>query len=210
MPSKAGLIIADKIQQYLERALTEEELIKCDELNLNYYTQAILGYVSGLIKKNSPKDFEIVYTAIMNGLLRGAYRRHDLIYIRGRLETIYRRMHALTGDGMSNSELEAIIFLAEDCTDKEIDAAIAVARNRGINHIKYVRAVVEGNRKAVSRSAAKRFKKFVPVEYEERTKVSVPRVDVIREQWKRRLAKTRSKIELAKAELNTRNRLAKR
>ncbi|MFA5936704.1 MAG: hypothetical protein WC822_02385 [Candidatus Paceibacterota bacterium] len=206
MPSKVALLIVQKCEEYLERELTHDEQIKCEELNINYHTNAILAYIDGLIRKEAPRDFGLVYHAIMNGLLRGAYRRHDLIHIEGRFKEVYDRLHSFVGDGMSNAELEAVIFMAEDCTNKEMEAAIAVARMRGVHHIKYVRAVIEGNRRAVSKHALSKQNKFVPTEHEKAKRIDVPRVDVVRTAWRHRLEEARAKVLLVKAELNARKK----
>ena len=207
MASKSAGLIIEVCQRYLGRALTQDEQLQCEELNLNWYTNAILGYVEGLIKKKSPKNFDFVYYPIMNGLLRGAYRRHDILYLRDRMKQVYLKLHAFVGDGMSNAELEACIFMAEDCSDKEIDSALAVARLKGVHHLKYVRAVIEGNRKAVSRRAMQtKLRRFVPTEHERRERVSVPMVPAIREAWRHRLNDAKEKIRLVEAELNAQNR----
>lgn len=211
MPSKSALVIEQKLEQYLGRALTQDESLKTEELNINWYTSAVCSYIDGMMRKGAPKDFDLVYTPIMNGLLRGAYRRRDIIKITGRFREVYLRLHQLTGDGMTNGELESVIFLAESCTNKEIDAAIAVARARGVSHVNYIRAVIEGNRKAASRAhAAKDFKQFVPNEYGKKEAIGVPRVDAIREGWLRKIADAKEKIELSKAELNAKRKLKDR
>lgn len=203
MPSSAANLIAAKTEEYLGEALTADQLIQCEELNLNYFTGPIIRYIDGLIKKNAPKDFGLVYHAIMNGVMRGALRRNDLIYLKDRMREVYERLHKFVGDDFSQGELESIIFMAEDCSDREINAALSVARSRNVHHLKYVRAVIENNRRAASRGR-KDLKAYQPKEYEKLRKSYVPRVDAIREGWRRRLGEVHERIELTKAELNAR------
>jgi hypothetical protein len=207
MASTGANLISEKMAEYLGQPLTEEQLLKCEELNLNYFTNAVLGYIKGLIRKKAPKMFELVYDAILGGVLRGALRRHDIIYLRGAMLDTYNKLSAFVGDGMGEGELSDIIALAENCTARELDAAIQAARISGGQHVAYVRAIIDKNRRAASRSRAiSNKKKFIPSEYIATGIGGVPRVDLIRDLWKERIRNAEEMIEINNTELNLRRR----
>lgn len=213
MPSKSALEVIGRAQEWLDRALTTEEQYQCEELILNYYTRSVVRFVSGFIKKSTPQDFRLLYHPVMNGMLRGAYRRHDIIYMKDRMKEVYDKIQTFVGDGMSDKELESVIFMADDCTDKEIDSAIVASRVKGVHHAGYVRAIIEGNRRAATKhikAVNPNRKKFVPPSYLAPAEGTVPRVDAIRDSWRNRVRSAKSKIEETNAELNAKKKVDKR
>lgn len=185
--------------------MTDSEYMKCEELALNFYPGVVLSYVNGLMRRGTPRDFRLVYHPIMRGVLRGAYRRHDIINMEGRFRKVYDRLHEYVGDGMSDGELSSLIWLAENATDADIEAAIAAARYKGVVNVSYVKAIIEGNRRSVLRKPVKLGRKIVVDEVSLPTK-AIPRVSFIREAWRRRLNEAGKRIEVVQAELNATRR----
>lgn len=210
MPSKSALLIGRRCEIFLGRALSAEELTGCEEIALNYYPNAIERYIDGMTKKKAPQDFNLVYYPIMNGVIRGALRRHDIIYMRGRFKEVYDRVVPFIGDGFSDPELESIIYMAETCSNIEIDGAINVARIRGIHHARYIRAVIDNNRRKAHYDLHKqgKIREYVPPDYlVDPPKRNFPHVRAIRIAWQRKVLKAKSEIDQVEAELNALKRL---
>ncbi len=146
MPTRSGALIKAKFEVLLRRDLTADEVLKCEELAINYHTGPILSYLEREAKKPLLALFETVHAALSNGVLRDAGRQTWRKTITGRLATVFKKLD-LYNPGMSDGEMLAVQELAHLFTDSHIDRAIVIARSRGIKHVRYVLQVCVGNAK---------------------------------------------------------------
>lgn len=210
MPSATALRIELKAREFLNRELTRGERLQCEELALNLYPKALIAYVDRLIRRKvNPKSFSLIYQPARNVVFRYSHRRSDWIYMKGRMGNVYARVGEFVGDGFSERELDAIVFLADDCTQAELDAAIAYARGRGIHSVAYLKACILGNRKrymlgAVRSGKLQQYIGDVKEIKELLIGAQVPRIDKLRDLWRFRVRGTVEKLKLVEAELNAR------
>lgn len=208
MPSATALRIAIKASEFLRRELNGHEQEMCEELALNLYPKAVIQYIDRLTRKKAPKQFSMIYQPCKNMLIRWSRRRDDWICMKGRMRNVYNKVGQFVGDGFSERELDSIIFLSDDCSDAEIDAAIAYSRGRGIHNASYLKAVILGNRKRYTLGAIRRGKlaQYIPEVATLRALDvgirKVPNIDRIRDLWRFRVRQAVDKIELIQAELN--------
>jgi len=210
LPSATALRIGLKAQEFIARELTRGERLQCEELALNLYPRAVIQYIDRLIRRKAkPNTFSLIYQPARNMVFRYSHRRNDWIYMRGRMLSVYQRVGEFCGDGFSESELDAIVFLVDDCSPAEIDTAITYARGRGIHSAAYLKACILGNRKRYTLNAVHRGKlaQYIPdVESIKAIVVParVPRIDKLRDLWRFRVRKTNDRLKLIEAELNAR------
>lgn len=214
MASRAARLIQARIEQFLLRKLTREEVIKCEEMNLKTFATAVITFINSKEKKGTPKEFRFIYEPIMRGKLYGAVKRQVSLRLTGRFAKVYERFDEFVGDGMGNGELEAVVAMAGDYSDEEIDAAICVAEARGIRRIPYVRGIIDGNRRAASvvikRSTAKPISSLP--DYTDRSHWTriVPCVQTIRERWAEKMKEAAAEAELLQAEKKAARRINER
>lgn len=144
--TRSGSLIKEKFEALVRRDLTPEEALKCEELALNYFTGPILTYLEREAKRPVLAMFESVYAALNNGKVRGAQRSVRRIELLGRLSIVFKKLD-LFKPGMSDGEALAVIEMADKFKDSHIDRAIAIARSRGVQHVRYVLQVCVGNEK---------------------------------------------------------------
>lgn len=216
MPSQAANEIIRCIQTIINRELTFEQRLACEEIVLNVYPGAACRFIKNWAKNLSKKHnkvmvFDHFYVPIMNGIIVGASKRpRDKMF---RFDTatkkmMYGAMHAYLGTNFSMKELEDIVWFTQFTTMAELQTAINVAQHHGVVNCAYVRAIIVGNRRkaaALLRLQDARFKKIT--EDPPNVLIGVPNVKSLQDAWTKRLKYAADASEESEVERNANKKL---
>lgn len=164
MPSHQGIQVAQFMQGFMQRALSKDEVVACDELALNVSTGAVLSYIKSMEKRyaDKPRKLNHVYSPICQGVLKGAYRMPKWTRIN---PSVYWAVHEFLGTGFSFKELMDIAWISElKPEQEELNSAMRTAAGRNIFSSSYVKAIIVGRRNVVRRQEQYEKSKFQKVE----------------------------------------------
>jgi hypothetical protein len=153
MASLLAVQLRHKLEAYLGRELTVRQVKKVEEIILNFkpwYPTRFLEALEETLSHESTRQrnwglFYFPLYAVAKAF-RGYTRRSNMVYLRGRLRRVYDQCDALGGDGYGEKDLSAILFLAGECTDKEIHHTFTIARTYGLRTIRHLRGIILKNR----------------------------------------------------------------
>ncbi len=195
MMSRPGQQLAAKIQERVGRNLTSTEQRMCEEMVMNFYTNALLRFADRFVRP--PATIEAFYFSVMNGHLHGANRRFELVRLTGRLGEVFDRIVAYAGEGISQTALEDIVEIAYASTDAEIIQAIDRARAACICSVGYVKAIIFRRRQKTMKLPHTEERRAEPVH---KKAASDPVVQQAKTTWKKKLDEAQAEHELTRAE----------
>jgi hypothetical protein len=153
MASKLAVQLRHRLEAYLSRGLSIHQVHRCEEIVINFRPWVPLRYLDALVKAlgdhhRTSRNWGMFYYPLyaMGHSFRGYFRRSDLVFIRGRFRRIYEKCDLLAGSEFEEKDLAAILFLANNCTDKEIHGAFTIARTYGLRTLRHLRGIVLKNR----------------------------------------------------------------
>lgn len=209
MPSDSANRIIESCQNVIGRELTDNEKIQCEEMAANVFSGAIvryLGFLDKSMRKGTRKrpSFTNIYFPVIRGALIGARRRPDgkqFFFDTVAKRQIYARMHMYLGDGFSQTDLEAIIWLCTFVTPQDVQSAIDVAAFKGIRNGQYVRSIVVGNRRRATAQLAHHNAKYKKITSDPPDiSIGVPDVVSLQRSWQRKLKDAIEREKTSRAE----------
>lgn len=196
MPSDNANRVIELVAKLIDRELTAEEKLNCENMVYNVFTGPICRYVGCMIKsvhkKNKKRpNFPNIYFPIINGVMVGARRKEgkDQFFFDSDVKRqVYARVHMYLGDGFSASDLDCIVWLATHTTPGEVQSAIDAATFKGIRNACYVRSIVVGNRRRATAQLAAHNTKYAKITDDPpNISIGVPDVMSLQKNWQRKL-----------------------
>lgn len=153
MASLLAVQLRHRIEAYLGRGLTIRQVKHCEEIVINLKPWVPLRYLEGLTRalgkdRQSMRNWGMFYFPLyaLASEFRGFVRRKDFIFLKGRVHRIYRKCDLMAGDGFGEKDLDAVLFLVDECTDPEIETTFTIARTYGLRTLRHLRGIILKNR----------------------------------------------------------------
>lgn len=153
MASLLAVQLRKKVEAFLGRGLKPGLVWKCEELIINFKPWVPQRYLEGLSEnlentRVTMRNWGIFYFPLyaMAKSFRGFARRDTFYFLKGSLAGLYQRCDLMAGDGFGEKDLSAILFLANECTNPEIEIAFTTARITGLRTIRHLRGIILANR----------------------------------------------------------------
>lgn len=153
MASQLAIQLRHRVEAYLGRGLSFNQIKHCEEIIINFKPWVPLRFLEGLEKtlvgtRQRSRNWGLFYFPLyaLAREFRGFTRRADLVFLVGRMHRIYRQCDLMAGDGYEEKDLSSILFLVEECSDQEIEATFTIARTYGLRTVRHLRGIILKNR----------------------------------------------------------------
>jgi hypothetical protein len=132
------------MEAWLNRPLELTEVIKCENVALNFYVNAVINYLQSQIQKDKEPSFATIYVPVMNGILKTARKRPDRLLLEGKIRAAYDLAWMAMPAGLQENDLDTIVSLSQFKNPANIQAAIREATARGVCNLRYILAIGNG------------------------------------------------------------------
>lgn len=188
MPSLTAREAALVIERVIKRPLHECEWLKVEELVFNFHLRTIETFSRRL--KNAV-TFGIIYYPLINGHLTYARKHLGIVHFIGRMKEVYELLDGYIGRTYADSEIDAMKFLADECTDEQVKKGLRIAVRYGVHSARYIKKIIHGMRqRAIPDEPA-------PNVWEDLSKIQNVNTRAARAAWRQRLERN-SERQLAK------------
>lgn len=145
MPSLNAIKVIVEAEEFLQRRLVSQEIIRCEELCMNVFPNAIVNYIKRITSKDVVCSFDSIYYPIMSGVLREANRRYGFLKFTPSVEAMYWKVHDQLTNGFGESELSAIWWLS-NAKGSEVDEALSYIKIHNVHSAAYMVKIIVGSR----------------------------------------------------------------